>query len=242
MDGDGEDRPEDVPRLLSAADTSPNHIVFGRRGQRTEALWFRLGYAAYRAIQRVLTGVWINVGNFSVVPPRHLKRLALSSDIWNHYPAAVLNSRLPHRAIALDRGHRFDGRSRLGVRGLMLHGLGAISVFAERIGLRLLVACAVLGFGVVALGGLVVGIRLLTDLAIPGWATFTSGLLAVVFIQLLTLVATFTFGVLNRRASALSIPLRDYTLFVERLATIYEAADPATTARSPRSSQRSGYG
>ena len=93
-------------------------------------------------------------------------------------------------------------------------GLSAISVFADRVGARLLVVT----FGLlvllsVALVG-AVGIRLFTDLAIPGWATVAVGVLAILLMQVLTLVVMIVFVVLGARENAKFLPVRDFAPFV----------------------------
>lgn len=244
MDGDGEDRPEHVPILLDALDERPadaEPVVFAQRRKRMEGAAFVVLYRAYRLLQRVLTGVGMDVGNFSAVPARHLPALAVTSDLWNHYPAAVLAARLPVRRVPLDRGARLEGRSRLGLTGLALHGLGAMSVFAERIGARLLAACAVAAAVLLALLGAVVAVRLFTPWAIPGWATSTSGILAMLLVQVVGLAACFTFTVLNGRNAVRFIPSRDHALFVHRHLTLYERASaPAPPAR-PTGGARDGW-
>src|SRR5512134_2913444 len=49
MDADGEDRPEDVGRLLAVlADQTPPSVVFAERTRRSEGLSFTLLYGLYR--------------------------------------------------------------------------------------------------------------------------------------------------------------------------------------------------
>jgi cellulose synthase/poly-beta-1,6-N-acetylglucosamine synthase-like glycosyltransferase len=80
MDGDGEDRPGDLPELLRAFYSSStggqgSDVVFAARTKRMESLSFRLCYRAYRLVHRAMTGVAVQVGNFSVVPRAAMARL-----------------------------------------------------------------------------------------------------------------------------------------------------------------------
>jgi hypothetical protein len=104
---------------------------------------------------------------------------------------------------------------------LVSHGLSAISVFGDIVGVRLLIGSflgsLLAGAGIV----IVVIIRLFTGLAIPGWATSATGILAVIAIQLITIATSFTFFVLSSRANLGFIPLRDYSWFVEEAVDIY---------------------
>jgi hypothetical protein len=60
----------------------------------------------------------------------------------------------------------------------------------------------------------VVVIRTATDLAIPGWATYSTGLLLVVFFQVVMISVLFIFLILNNRQGANFLPVRDYSYFV----------------------------
>lgn len=104
---------------------------------------------------------------------------------------------------------------------LVCHGLSAISVFGDIVGVRLLIGSLagsfLAGFAMV----LIAMIRLFTNPAIPGWATYTTGTLAIVVIQLVTIATSFTFFLLSNRANLGFVPLRDYSFFVEKAVDIY---------------------
>ena len=54
MDGDGEDDPADVPRLLERLEeTGDRMIVFAERARRSESLVFRMFYALFKLLHRV---------------------------------------------------------------------------------------------------------------------------------------------------------------------------------------------
>ena len=67
MDSDGEDRPEDAVRLIGMALANCNPVLFAARRKRFARTSFRLGYVAFRLVHRVLTGISVRVGNFSVL-------------------------------------------------------------------------------------------------------------------------------------------------------------------------------
>ncbi|MDB5353146.1 MAG: glycosyl transferase [Planctomycetota bacterium] len=226
MDGDGEDRPEDVPRLLARLrDEGERKIVFAERARRSESLTFRVNYALYKLLHRVLIGQPVRVGNFSAIPRRRLESLVVVSELWNHYAAAAFHSRQPLCTIPTHRGRRLRGRSSMNFVRLVMHGLSAISVYSEILGVRLLVGAAALAM--MALTGIAatVGIRLMTDLAIPGWATYTVGCLSIVLLQGVMLATTFSFVMLGGRHDAVFLPRRDYAFFVGRMRCLSQAAD-----------------
>jgi hypothetical protein len=237
MDGDGEDRPEDLPELLSAfSDCEATEVVFAARARRVESLWFRLCYQAYRVVHHVLTGVAVKVGNFSVVPRPAMTQLMAVPDLWNHYAASVFRARLPRKLVLLPRGSRLAGQSRMNFVSLLIHGLSAISVFSDQVSARLLTAAV--GFAVLAMGliGVTAGIRWFTNLAIPGWATLTVGLLLVLVVQLLSFATLFAFLIAGRRSSVNFLLLRDAPYFILGKTVVYAAAEPRNTPSAARSS------
>jgi len=223
MDADGEDAPSDIPRLIEQfVRENREKVIFAERGRRAEGIFFKVFYQLYRMVHRVLVGFDIRIGNFSVLPVGQLDRLCVSSDLWNHYAAAVIKTKLPWATLRVDRAKRLSGQSNMGFIGLVVHGLSAISVFGDAVGTRLLLVFS--GFGVLAtaLICLTVVIRLATQLAIPGWATYTAGLLLLLLFQSLTLALVFTFVVLNNRGQSGFIPIRDCPYYVRSARTVFE--------------------
>lgn len=231
MDSDGEDAPEDVPKLISAlAATSSPAIVFAERRRRSESLLFQTCYFIYRNLHHILTGEKVRFGNFSIMPQELLARVVAVSEIWNHYVAGVIVARLPYHSIPTARAKRLIGTSHMNFQSLIVHGLRALSVFSESIGIRLLYLFSFISlvtfFGIIA----VVAIRLFTHLAIPGWASNVFGLLVLCLFQTLTLLFLFLFAILSSRSMLGMIPLRDYHPFVRDLRSIYSSQAPRTVS------------
>jgi hypothetical protein len=231
MDSDGEDQPSDIPRLMAAYHAhGGERIVFAERAQRSESLAFRAFYQLYKLTYRTLTGHRVRFGNFSVIPPRRLASLVVVSELWNHYVAAALKSRQPYCLVPTRRGQRLRGRSQMNFVNLVLHGLSAISVDSEVVGVRLLVVA--LGLIPVALLGLgaIIGVRLFTNLAIPGWATMAAGLAVLVLGQSILLATVFSFVTLSGRQGSHFLPRRDHADYVARVYPL-EATGPVPAAR-----------
>ncbi|MEB3311725.1 MAG: glycosyltransferase [Snowella sp.] len=222
MDSDGEDTPEDVIRLIYAC-TEANYakIVFARRSQRSESWLFKFFYRAYCFSYRLLTGFDIRVGNFSAIPFKMMPRLLAVSEIWNHYAAGILKSKLPHFDIPTRRGYRYHGKSTMNFTSLVIHGLSAISVHGETVGVRLLmVSFGLMGF-ITTILLTVIGIRLMTNLAIPGWASYVAVALFSVILQVFIISLSFIFLVLIGRNNTSFLPKRDYHHFVLTLEEIF---------------------
>lgn len=222
MDCDGQDDPRDVPRLVRECLAHEGQkIIFAARTRRAESLAFKFFYHLYRLVHFLLTGVKVRVGNFSVIPWPVLKRLVAVSELWNHYAAAVHKARLPIALLPTQRGMRLEGHSHMNLVTLVVHGLSAMAVFGDRIGVRLLI---VVSAGMVLAGGAllgVFGIRLFTNLAIPRWATYASGILLLILIQMLLVILVFAFGILSARDNASFIPGRDYVYLTGGVQRVY---------------------
>lgn len=223
MDADGEDTPEGLAQLLQAyiADNG-SRAIFAERSRRSESLIFRGFYYLYKVLHRSLTGISVRVGNFSILPAHYLSTLVVLSELWNHYAAAVFRSKLPFTMTPIPRGTRIAGSSTMNFVTLVSHGLSAISVFGDVVGVRLLIgslAVAVLaglGMPIIAAG------LVFTDWRLPWWATYAIGIVAIILIQLITIAASFTFSMLFNRTNLGFVPIRDYSLFVEDAVYIYK--------------------
>ena len=215
MDADGEDRPEDIPRLVEAFERSDGPVtVFAERGRRVETLSFKLFYGCYRLLHRALTGRNIRFGNFSLLPRWHVDSIVAYPELWNHYAAAVIKAGLPYTTIRADRATRLRGKSKMNFVGLVIHGLSALFASYEIVSTRLLVGTALFGLAFCGLLAVVAAIRLFTPLAIPGWATFTAGLLFILVTQSIAALLTILFSVMMSRNTLGFLPIRDYEYFV----------------------------
>lgn len=214
MDGDGEDRAEDVIRLIDHFRDTSGAIIFAARERRFASVGFRCGYWSYRLLHRMLTGVVVREGNFSIIPRSAVTRLVTMSELWNHYAGAIHKSKLSFARLSVDRGRRLGGTSHMDLVALVVHGLSGISTFYDVVATRILmasIACMI----VLALSlAAIVGIRLGTHLAIPGWATFTGGLALLLMLQFVSMAFSLVFLMINTRQSATFVPIRDYRVFV----------------------------
>lgn len=222
MDSDGEDTAEGMLGLIDAyLKLGARQAVFAARSRRVESRLFRLFYQVYKLLHLALTGLGVKVGNFSILPWAYLDTLVVLGETWNHYAAAVFRSKLLFTTTPIPRGYRLAGESQMNFVSLVAHGLSAISVFSDVMGVRLLIASLT---GVLLAGAgiaVVAGIRLFSNLAIPGWATYAAGTLAIILIQCLTIAVSFTFFMLSSRTNTGFIPLRDHALFIATTSEIY---------------------
>ncbi|HVC59473.1 MAG TPA: glycosyltransferase [Acetobacteraceae bacterium] len=209
MDGDGEDRPEDIAALLDASARHPRHIVCARRSKRSEPPLFRAFYLCYKLVFRILTGRQIDFGNFCFIPASALRTVVYSPATWNHLAASILRSRVPVFGVDTQRGRRFAGQSSMSFTALMLHGMSAISVYADLVTVRIVLA--MVGFAGVAVCGIIVAvaIRLFTDLAIPGWASSVIASMMAMLVESLVFATVAALMLLNARSAKPVTPALD---------------------------------
>ena len=228
MDGDGQDAPNDVPRLVAALRACRGQkIIFAERRRRAEQAMFQAFYAAYRWGHRLLTGLAVRVGNFSIVPASQLDRLVVVSELWNHYAAAVFQARLPHENISTRRLARLSGPSKMNFTALVAHGLRALSVHSELIGVRLMVLTLVLVAVLTTAALIVLGMWMVAPSSVPEWALPLTIVLGLLLGQTVASAVLFVFLVLHGRSQPLFIPIRDYVYFVKSLTSLSPASAPA---------------
>jgi len=216
MDGDGEDRPADVTRLIDRWRQQPESIVVAERRRRSEPLSFRLFYGLYKSIFRLLTGRRMNFGNFCLLPRARLEQLVNRSELWSHLAGTLIAGRWQIERLPADRGTRYHGRSRMNLPALVQHGLGAVAVDLDRVLIRLLIFLAVViaGLALTLVG--IIAVKILSDLAVPGWATTAFGLVAVLLLQTVVFAFLLLFVSLRTRGLPQVIPAQTWRGFLSR--------------------------
>jgi glycosyltransferase involved in cell wall biosynthesis len=219
MDADGQDRPSDVVRLLEIWRANPESLVVACRARRSESIAFRMCYMLYRFVFRILIGRAIQF-NFLMVPTALLPAVLNRPELVNHLAATLLRTQLPMVSVLTWRGRRYTGSSQMNMPALVLHGVGALSVFSDILFSRLLIAS--LSFGLLcALGMIVVALlRILTDLAIPGWATNAMSALAILVAQMVILMLCTGFLLLSSRSAMLLTTLEGSKLIAGRRSVV----------------------
>ena len=221
MDSDGEDRPEDLAKLLQTGAEHPGCVVFAHRAKRHESFLFRLFYELYKTMFRLLTGKVITFGNFSLIPAGQLRKLTHVSEIWNNYPGGVIRSRLPYTAVPLERGRRLAGESKMNFVSLVLHGLSAVSVLMDTTAVRLVLFCVMMA-GAATVGiGVVLWLKFFTNTSVPGWTSYLVSSFLIVILQAFLISLLLVFVVLSYRTQRQFIPARQFGDFVEKIERVY---------------------
>ena len=74
MDGDGEDRPEEIKQIVDNLNYNPHKPIVGERIKRSEGIFFKFCYFAHKLILFTFTGESIKYGNYTCLPKQLLKK------------------------------------------------------------------------------------------------------------------------------------------------------------------------
>lgn len=176
LDADGEDKPEDLPRLVEPLlknGTQLRRIALAARTARRETLTFKVLYFFFKLLFVVLAGSVIRSGNFSAYRGWVARNLLFHPHFDLCYSSSLLTFGLPIDAVPCARGARYFGKSKMTYLKLIMHGIRMLMPYADRIAIRGLVVFSVLFVAGLLLGASVLAVKVFTDLAIPGWATYT---------------------------------------------------------------------
>ena len=136
MDSDGEDKPEDIVRLLDECKNNENKIVFARRKKRRESVLFRALHFTYKKIFKMLIGKDLDFGNFSCMTKSNLNKIVNINNLQTHYSASILRSKIPFSKIDCEKGFRIEGSSKLNFWKHFAHALMSLSVFVDLIAIK----------------------------------------------------------------------------------------------------------
>jgi polyisoprenyl-phosphate glycosyltransferase len=209
LDADGEDRPEDLPRLLAQLNGRPQgerRVVLALRTKRRESLAFKVFYRLFRLLFRSLTGATVRSGNFAAMPGAITKRALLHPTFDLSYSSAILALDLPVEYVPCERGERYEGRSKMTYGRLAMHGLRMLMPFTDRIAIRALGTFVFFGVLGAVLAAVVVCLKLFTSSSIPGWTSYIAlGSLIVSLVALGNFVSLFVLFSQTRAVSLANI-------------------------------------
>ena len=131
MDGDGEDRPEEIKDFLEQTKKSNNQPIVGERIKRSENMIFKLCYQFHKMITFTFTGKSIKFGNFTCLPKSTVEKLVNEKATWNSFSGSLKKIEDKLFSIPSIRGTRYFGPSKMSFYNLIKHSLSIISVFRK---------------------------------------------------------------------------------------------------------------
>ena len=129
MDGDGEDRPEELTLLFNKSKENPSKTVTLDRIKRAEGLFFKLLYECHKILTYVFTGKLVKFGNYSCLPKEDAARLVKEAYIWSSFSGSVTKVISDRVSVPSIRGQRYFGPSHMNLFNLLIHSFSIIAVF-----------------------------------------------------------------------------------------------------------------
>ena len=136
MDGDGEDRPEEIIEFLNQIKNSNEKPLVGERIKRSENLIFKICYQIHKLITLTFTGKSIKFGNYTCLPKPTVEKMINEKATWNSFSGALTKIENDLIKIPSIRGTRYFGPSKMTFSNLMNHSLSIISVFKKTVLIR----------------------------------------------------------------------------------------------------------
>ena len=136
MDGDGEDRPDEIKQFVDNLNYSPNMSIVGERIKRSEGLIFKFCYSIHKLITFTFTGETIKYGNYSCLPKSIVEKMINEKATWSSFSGSLAKVSKDRTIIPSERGIRYFGPSKMSFKNLVLHSLAIISVFKLNVFIR----------------------------------------------------------------------------------------------------------
>ena len=131
MDGDGEDRPEEINHFLEQIKVNTEKSIVGVRIKRSENLLFKICYQLHKLITFTFAGKTIKFGNYSCLSKATVEKMIKEKATWNSFSGALTKVENDLVSIPSTRGNRYFGPSKMSFYNLIKHSLSIISVFRK---------------------------------------------------------------------------------------------------------------
>ena len=136
MDGDGEDRPEELNLLVEKIKNYPDTVITANRVKRSEGFIFKFCYIIHKYLTLVFTGQKINYGNYTCLPKSIVNKMVSEPATWSSFSGSLAKTVKDRKSIPSKRGKRYFGPSKMSFINLLKHSLSIIAVFKSRLLIR----------------------------------------------------------------------------------------------------------
>ena len=136
MDGDGEDRPEELTSLFKKSKENPLKTVTANRIKRSDGSFFKVLYECHKILTYVFTGKLVKFGNFSCLPKEEAIRLAQEACLWSSFSGSVTKIITDRVSVSSIKGKRYFYPSQMNFFNLLIHSLSIIAVFRRSVIVR----------------------------------------------------------------------------------------------------------
>ena len=136
MDGDGEDRPEEISKFIEFLKYDDTKPIVGERIKRSEGLIFKISYNIHKLITFIFTGHSIKFGNYTCLPKSTVEKMINDKATWSSFSGSLTKLEKNRSTIPSIRGERYFGPSKMNFYNLIKHSLSIIAVFKTNVIIR----------------------------------------------------------------------------------------------------------
>ena len=136
MDGDGEDRPQELSLLIKKIKEYPDIVVTANRVKRSEGFIFKFCYSIHKYLTLVFTGQTIKYGNYTCLPKSIVNKMVNEPATWSSFSGSLAKIAKDRKFIPSERGTRYFGPSKMSFINLLKHSLSIIAVFKTTLIIR----------------------------------------------------------------------------------------------------------
>ena len=136
MDGDGEDRPEEIGKFIDFLKYESTKPIVGERIKRSEGAIFKISYNIHKLITFIFTGQSIKFGNYTCLPKSTVEKMINEKATWSSFSGSLAKLEKNRSTIPSIRGERYFGPSKMSFYNLIKHSLSIIAVFKTNVIIR----------------------------------------------------------------------------------------------------------
>ena len=143
MDGDGEDRPEEIKLLIKKAKDYPDTVITANRIKRSEGFIFKIGYQIHKYLTYIFAGKLIKFGNYTFLPKSAVIKIIKEAATWSSFSGSLSKVANERKSVSSIRGFRYFDPSKMSYFDLLKHSLLIMSVFRVTVLIRSIIFLAI---------------------------------------------------------------------------------------------------
>ncbi len=136
MDGDGEDRPQEIKNFIELSKQVGEQSIVGERVKRSEGPFFQICYKFHKFLTLAFTGQSIKFGNFTCLSKSTIEKLLKEKATWSSFSGSLRKVEKDLVSSPSIRGNRYFGPSQMSFFNLLKHSLSIISIFRKTVLIR----------------------------------------------------------------------------------------------------------
>ena len=136
MDGDGEDRPEEIKNFIELSEQVSEQSIVGERVKRSEGLLFQICYKLHKFLTLAFTSQSIKFGNFTCLSKSTIEKMLKEKATWSSFSGSLRKVENDLVSMPSIRGTRYFGPSQMSFYNLLKHSLSIISVYRKIVLIR----------------------------------------------------------------------------------------------------------